>query len=92
MFLRLLEEEEKVAFLQLAHYMARSDGDFSDKQKEIIETYCYEMGINDIDYDENSFSINVILDSIDNKTSQKIFLLEITYIPETPNDTKQLIP
>jgi len=77
MFLGLLQKEEKVAFLQLAHHMARGDGDFSDKQKEIIATYCYEMDIDDIEYDENSFNLDLILGSIHNKESQKIFLLEI---------------
>ena len=77
MFLRLLNKEEKVAFLQLAHHMAVSDGDFSEKQKEIITTYCYEMEIRDINYDENSFNLDLLLESIKNKESQKIFLLEI---------------
>jgi galactose-1-phosphate uridylyltransferase len=45
MFLNRLENEEKVAFLELAHHIARSDDDFSDQQKEIIATYCMEMQI-----------------------------------------------
>ena len=32
MFLNRLEKEEKIAFLELAHYVARSDNDFSDKK------------------------------------------------------------
>jgi len=85
MFLGLLNQEEKVVFLQLAHHMARSDGDFSDKQKEIISTYCYEMGIEDIEYDENSFNLNSLLKTIKNKESQKIFLLEIMALVYSDN-------
>lgn len=36
MFLNRLEKEEKIAFLELAHYVARSDNDFSLSQKDII--------------------------------------------------------
>lgn len=85
MFLGLLNKEEKVAFLQLAHHMARSDGDFSDKQKEIIATYCYEMEIEDINYDENSFNLDLLLENIKNKKSQKIFLLEIMALVYSDN-------
>jgi uncharacterized tellurite resistance protein B-like protein len=85
MFLGLLNQEEKVAFLQLAHHMARSDGDFSDKQKEIITTYCYEMRIEDIEYDENSFNLNSLLKTIKDKKSQKIFLLEIMALVYSDN-------
>ncbi len=34
MFLNRLEKEEKIAFLELAHYVARSDNDFSEKDVE----------------------------------------------------------
>ena len=40
MFLNRLEKEEKIAFLELAHYVARSDNDFSLSQKDIINNYC----------------------------------------------------
>lgn len=77
MFLNRLEKEEKVAFLELAHYIARSDNDFSEDQKEIIGKYCMEMQIDDIDYDEESFDIYNTLDKIQNHKSRKIVLLEI---------------
>jgi len=85
MFLGFLQEKEKVAFLQLAHHIARSDGDFSDKQKEIIDTYCYEMNIDDIKYIEGNFDLDSILKSISNKESQKIFLLEIMALVYSDN-------
>jgi len=85
MFLGLLGKEEKIAFLQIAHHMARSDGDFSDKQKEIIATYCYEMGIDDIEYDENNFNLDLILKTIKNRESQRIVLLEIMALVYSDN-------
>ncbi|WP_349636701.1 hypothetical protein [Sulfurimonas sp. SWIR-19] len=72
-----MNKEEKIGFLELAHHMARSDGDFSDIQKSIIEKYCMEMQIEDIDYDEANFDIYNTLSKITHKTSKKIVLLEI---------------
>ena len=65
--------------------MARSDGKFSKKQKEIIDIYCYEMKIEDIEYAENSFNLDSLLKSIKNKKSQKIFLLEIMALVYSDN-------
>jgi hypothetical protein len=77
MFLNQLSKKEKVLFLQLAHFIARVDNDFSDKEKEIIKLYCLEMQIDDIEFDENSFDLDKVLNEIKSKRSQKIFLLEI---------------
>lgn len=77
MFLNRLSQEEKVAFLELAHFIARSDNDFSEDQESIIGKYCMEMQIEDINYDENNFNLSNTLSRIKNKESQKIILLEI---------------
>jgi len=77
MFLNRLEENEKVAFLNLAHHIARSDGDFSEDEREIIDVYCMEMQIEDIDYNESRFSLSDTLDTIKSKENQKVVLLEI---------------
>ena len=53
MFLNRLIGEEKIAFLELAHYVARSDNNFSESEKEIISKYCTEMQIDNIILDEN---------------------------------------
>ena len=37
MFLNKLSNDEKNAFLELAHHIARSDDDFSEKQKTILQ-------------------------------------------------------
>ena len=36
MFLNQLNKEEKIAFLELVHYIARSDNDFSKAEKTTI--------------------------------------------------------
>ena len=77
MFLNRLSQEEKSAFLELAHHIARSDNDFSEDQKSIIAKYCMEMQMEDIKYDEDSFDIYTTLDYIQNPRSRKIVLLEI---------------
>ena len=77
MFLYRLNEEEKKAFLELAHYLARVDNNFMDKEKEIIKQYCIEMNIQDIEYDKNKFDLNKTLQKFKNPKSQKIVLLEI---------------
>lgn len=77
MFLNKLENNEKVAFLTLAHHIARSDGDFSENEQNVIATYCMEMQIQDINYNENDFNLDTVLSEIRSKENQKILLLEI---------------
>lgn len=77
MFLNRLDNREKVAFLELAHHIARSDKDFSDLQKEIINGYCTEMQITDIEYNDKKFDLKTTLNKINSDQSQKIILLEI---------------
>ena len=77
MFLNRLSKNEKKAFLELAHHIARSDNDFSEDQKTIISKYCMEMQMKDIEYDEATFDIYNTLDKIQNQRSRKIVLLEI---------------
>lgn len=77
MFLNRLDQEEKVAFLEIAHHIARSDNDFSEDQKTIISKYCMEMQMDEIDYDENKFDIYNTLEKVKDSRSRKIILLEI---------------
>lgn len=85
MFLNRLSAEEKVAFLELAHHIARSDFDFSEDQQTIIEKYCAEMQVEDITYDEEKFDIYQTLDKVENKQSQKIILLEMMALVYSDN-------
>ncbi len=77
MFLNRLNKEEKIAFLELAHHIARSDNNFSEDQKSIIGNYCMEMQIEDIDYSEDKFDIYNTLGAIQERRSRKIVILEI---------------
>ncbi len=77
MFLNRLTDEEKIAFLEIAHHVAHSDNDFSEDQKSIINKYCLEMQIADINYDESTFDIYDTLNKITKRTSRKVVVLEI---------------
>jgi len=77
MLLIKLQSREKFAFLQLAHYLARIDNDFGEDEKCIIAEYCNEMGIENIDFDINSFSLEDTLKQFKSKESKKIVVLEL---------------
>jgi len=77
MFLNRLKKKEKVAFLELAHHIARSDDDFSVVEKNIIQTYCFEMQIKDIKYNEKNFDLEKTLATFKHSKTQKIVLIEI---------------
>lgn len=78
MLLMKLTPKEKFSFLQLAHYLARIDNDYGEKEQEIISEYCAEMGIdNDDDFDLESFDIAEILKHFKTKKSKKIVVLEL---------------
>ena len=85
MFLNKLDTQSKEVFLMLAHHVARSDESFSDVQKSLIDGYAKEMDINDVEFDENKFSLEECLKTITDKDSQKIILMEILAIVYTDN-------
>lgn len=72
-----LESIEKFAFLKIANYLAKLDGVFAKNEKEIIKEYCLEMGIDNIDFEEDSFNLVETLKTFRSKKSQKILLLEL---------------
>lgn len=78
MLLMQLQSKEKFAFLELAHHLARVDGNYGENEYDIIQEYCAEMGIDDmIEYDEESFELESLLKEFKSKKSQKILLLEL---------------
>jgi len=77
MFLNKLEDNEKKAFLALAHHIARCDGNFSGNEHNIIAIYCFEMQIEDIGYSDTNFNLNTILEEFRSEEHIKIVLLEI---------------
>jgi len=78
MLLMKLQPKEKFSFLQLAHYLARIDNEYGEKEQEIILEYCAEMGIdNDDAFENDDFSLDNILKDFKSKKSKKIVILEL---------------
>jgi len=77
MFLMDLKSHEKFAFLHLAHYLARTDGYFSQNEQEIIREYCIEMGIDDILFDAEDFDLMHTVGQFKSFQSQHIVMMEI---------------
>lgn len=52
MYLGLLNKQQKQLFFEFAYYLAAVDGDYSDSEKQVMESYCYEMkenfNVNDV--------------------------------------------
>lgn len=77
MYLMKLENNEKFAFLKLAYYIANIDGELDLEEINVIEEYCAEMGLEDIDMDLEGFNLQEVLKEIKSARSQKITLLEL---------------
>jgi hypothetical protein len=78
MLLMKLESKEKFSFLQLAHYLARIDNKFGEREEEIISEYCTEMGIENLDsFDMENFSLDKILNDFKSERSKRIVILEL---------------
>lgn len=78
MLLMKLEPKEKFSFLQLAHYLARIDNEYGEKEQEIILEYCAEMGIdNDDAFENKEFSLDNTLKDFKSNKSKKIVILEL---------------
>jgi len=87
MLLMKLEAKEKFSFLQLAHYLARIDKDYGEKEEEIILEYCTEMGIENTNvFDIDSFCLEKNLKDYKSKRSQRIVLLELMILIHIDND------
>lgn len=78
MLLMKLQSKEKFSFLQLAHYLARVDNKYGEKEEEIILEYCTEMGIENLDsFDFDNFSLDNILKDFKSEKSKRIVILEL---------------
>lgn len=86
MFLNRLSIEEKDAFLWLAHYTSRADGDFVKSEELIIAKYCMEMQMDDIEYNKSEFNLEEILGRFGSESHQKIVLLELMALIYADNE------
>ncbi|MGY4878167.1 hypothetical protein ACLUEY_09810 [Vreelandella aquamarina] len=77
MFLNRLTLAEKKAFLKVAHHVAHIDNEFSKEEGVIIDKYCMEMQIDDVEYDPNEFDLMSELCIFQEDGHKKIALLEL---------------
>jgi uncharacterized tellurite resistance protein B-like protein len=85
MYLNFLEEKEKKAFLEIAHTIAYSDGDFNENEAIVIGSYCNEMGIENPQF-VNKREIREIAEEIVNAQSKKIVILELMSLVNADNN------
>lgn len=77
MFLNRLNIEEKEAFVLLAHHIARTDESFCKNEQLMIDKYCMEMQMDDVEYHADSFDLKTVLSVFNEDDHKKIALLEI---------------
>lgn len=75
MYLSQLDLEEKELFLDLAIYAALANNEFADKEKEIVDAYCVEMGM-----ENSSYEPKLELDEVLEKISKKCTKVELNMI------------
>ena len=81
MFLNRLDDNEKQAFLTIAHHVAQSDEEFSSEERVIIAQYCMEMQTPDVDYDSETFDLTGVLKQF-SREHRNIVLLELTALAQ----------
>jgi hypothetical protein len=87
MLLMQLEAREKFSFLQLAHYLARIDNSYGEREEEILLSYCTEMGIENVDsFDIDTFCLEDNLNNYKSQRSQRIVLLELMILIHIDNN------
>lgn len=92
MLLMKLQTKEKFAFLQLAQHLARVDGEYGNKEQDVIDEYCVEMGIDKPTiFNEDDFNLDEILSSFKSTKSRKIVILELMILVHIDDkyDTKE---
>lgn len=72
-----LKTEEKFAFLHLAQYVAKLDGEYGPKEREIVEEYCMEMGIENVELSQEHFILEETLETFTSPKSRRITLLAL---------------
>jgi hypothetical protein len=72
-----LKTEEKFAFIQLAQYIAKLDGEYGLKERELVAEYCTEMGIENMEIDLEHFCLEDTLSIFRSAQSQKIAILAL---------------
>jgi len=89
MYLNYLNQNEKVAFLKLAHIIANADNEICENEKVIIGSYCNEMGIENISLDLKDLSISALSKEFLNNSSKKITILELMSVINANGEFKE---
>lgn len=76
MYLSLLKENEKIAFMDLAHVVALTDGFVHEKEEIMLKTYMHEMEI-PADYMYTSRDLSQLLCEFTSEQSKNVVFLEI---------------
>ena len=88
MYLTLLNEKQKEFFLGLAYNISNIDGDFSNDEQDMIESYCKEMNIeysDSIAKQKIDFLLSNITSIFDEKAI-KIILFELIGLAMVDNN------
>lgn len=96
MYLSKLSNEKRHLFLDLELYMSKTDGDFSNSEKQIIDTHCMEMHI-----DNNGYECELPLDQVFQELQEKctaeekhiifIELLAVVMADKVYHDSEKII-
>ncbi len=74
MFLCTLQEDEKAKFLELAYFAAKVDGEFNEKEKNLLSLYRGELGIHAYKIQEEDKSQLIeFFKTKDESTKKKVF-------------------
>ena len=89
MYLNYLNQNEKVAFLKLAHIIANADNEICENEKIIIGSYCNEMGVDNISFNLDDVSISALSKEFLNSSSKKITILELMSVINANGEFKE---
>ncbi|KAB3534501.1 TerB family tellurite resistance protein [Alkaliphilus pronyensis] len=77
MFVNTLTKNEKKAFLEIAHIIAKSNGYVDEKEQALLDQYAHEMYIIDEDvYQLQNISLEEVLANIESEQSKRVIFLE----------------
>jgi len=77
LLLMKLKAEEKFAFLQLSQYVARLDGEYGPKEREVVNEFCTEMGIENVEFTHENFDVEENLAIYTSSKSRRIIVLSL---------------
>lgn len=77
MFLSILNEEDKLNFIEFIHLVANCDEDFADEEKEILNNYMIETGIDSIPDIGKSIDDILLYFSKRDDSIKKVVLFEV---------------